>query len=152
MKRTVFAFVSALVFCLSSLPAAAEQSQWLENFGQAKKLAAGKKLPILLLFTGSDWCPACMYMEQEIFSKKEFLSFAEKNFVLMKADFPENKILPDNIKKQNDELKKKYGAFLLPTIVILDSSGKLVQEVTYEGDEVSAYIDVLKKIIAKIKK
>lgn len=158
MKTSLFVLMSVLIVSLSSFLAAAEQSQWLENFEQAKKLAAEKKLPMLVLFTGSDWCPTCIFMEKEVFSKKEFLNFAGKNLILMKADFPENRKLPENIKKQNDELAMKYAlkgdSILYPTITIFDSNGKFVQEVSNEniGKPVLEYIDVLRKIISKIKK
>ena len=38
---------------------------------------------ILLLFTGSDWCPPCKKLESEVFSQQEFLDGVSDQFVLV---------------------------------------------------------------------
>ena len=49
-----------------------ESPKWLTNFEEAKKLAAEKKRPILLDFTGSDWCIWCKRLKAEVFTEKAF--------------------------------------------------------------------------------
>ena len=50
--------------------------EWLTDFNQAKEEAAEKKLPILIDFTGSDWCSWCIKLDQEVFSQNEFKEYA----------------------------------------------------------------------------
>ena len=52
---------------------------WLTNYDAALKQAAKEKKAILVLFTGSDWCPPCMQLERKILSHKDFLKIAAEN-------------------------------------------------------------------------
>jgi thioredoxin-related protein len=47
----------------------AETGEWLTDFSAAKKKAKEENKPILMLFTGSDWCPWCIKWEKEAFSQ-----------------------------------------------------------------------------------
>ena len=61
---------------------------WFTKLTDAQKVAREHKLPILLLMTGSTWCPPCKYLERNVLSTKEFSDFARKNLVLLKVDLP----------------------------------------------------------------
>jgi len=54
----VLAFLS-LTGASSPAAAAAEQALWLDNLDQASKKAIDTKKPILVYFSGSDWCRPC---------------------------------------------------------------------------------------------
>src|SRR5688572_31835841 len=64
MKKLLSAF---FVFALA-LTLRAHSGDWLTDIEAAKKKAAAENKPILALFTGSDWCPACIKWEKEVFS------------------------------------------------------------------------------------
>ena len=51
-----FTLWSLLIYC--ALPAA-RAATWLTDMGAAKLKVAAENKPMLVLFTGSDWCPAC---------------------------------------------------------------------------------------------
>jgi thioredoxin-related protein len=68
---------------------------WLTDFEQAKVQAEKQNKYILIDFSGSDWCRWCVKLDQEVFSKPAFKSFAEKNLVLFMADFPRKIQLSD---------------------------------------------------------
>ena len=51
---------------------AAIDDAWIANFSQAQEIARQKGLPMLLNFTGSDWCGWCIKLKGEVFSKPEF--------------------------------------------------------------------------------
>ncbi len=113
--------------CLAPRAMAASGDQWLEDFAQARELSKTSNKPMLLDFTGSDWCPPCMQMDKQIFSSKKFQEFAKDNLVLMKVDFPVRK--PQNValQKQNAMLDQKLGVNQqYPTIVILSPEGKVL--------------------------
>lgn len=81
---------------------------------------------MLLNFTGSDWCPACIRLRDEVFSKAEFLAFADTHLVLLEVDFPRWKQLSNTERQANRELANKFGIRSYPTIVLLNANGERV--------------------------
>ncbi|MCI5799915.1 MAG: thioredoxin family protein [Victivallales bacterium] len=141
-------FLTLLLFCGTMLAFA--EANWTDNFQLATELAQKEGKPILMLFTGSDWCGYCIKMEKNAFGVPAFGDFLNKNFVLFKADFPSRKQIPEDTKKQNRQLAKKYAIPGYPTVVIISANGK---ELTRTGfirggvkDYISHYQDILKKI------
>ena len=152
MKKALFAFVSVLIMFSSAFLSADEKGKWMTDFEAAKKLAEKNKLLILADFSGSDWCGWCIKLDKEVFSKKEFLDFAAKKFVLLMVDFPQNKKIPASLKKQNDQLAAKYKVEGFPTVLIMDSKGKVIQTMGYEQGGPANYIKLLEKVIQTSKK
>ena len=125
-------------------------NDWNLNIKEAKKEASEKKQYILLSFQGSDWCGNCIRLERTLFDSEEFKSFAKENLVLLKADFPMKKKnkLSDDQTKHNEGLADKFnkkGGF--PTVVILDSEGKLKGIMSYPLTSSEDYIKDIKKMI-----
>ena len=79
---------------------------------------------LLLLFTGSDWCPPCKMLEEEVFSQQEFLDGVSDDFVLVMLDFPQNKQLAQELKEQNDSLAAKFAISGYPTVIMVDQDLK----------------------------
>lgn len=61
------------------------------NINDAEMLAKKENKLILIKFSGSDWCGPCILFKKTIFDAPEFQSFADKNLVLLIADFPRQK-------------------------------------------------------------
>lgn len=99
---------------------------------------------LLLDFTGSDWCHWCMKTEQDVLEKQEFKDYAIKSLVLVKLDFPDKKILPGEVKAQNERLKTQFNITGYPTFVLLDKNGRELGRLSgyYEGGP-KAYIAML---------
>ena len=102
-----------------------EKLAWLTDFDAAKKQAAADKKPILMFFTGSDWCIWCQRLHEGVLDKPEFADFAKK-LVLVELDFPQEKELPAELKKQNAELAEKFKVDGYPCTVVLASDGETV--------------------------
>jgi len=103
----------------------AEVGKWTMDYAAATALAKEKKLPMLLNFTGSDWCGWCKLMDGNVYAKPEWSAFAEKNLVLVTLDFPKDKsIVPPRFVDKNNELKTKFGIRGFPSYVILDSDAE----------------------------
>ena len=112
--------------------APARESIWTEDFEAAKAQAESQNLPILIKFTGSDWCPPCIAMERDVFNTAEFQEYAETHVVMMKADFPRSREIPGAIASQNEQLAERFGVEAFPTMVLLSSDGQeLAREVGY---------------------
>ncbi len=107
---------------------------WQNDFEKAKQTAAAEHKYILLNFSGSDWCIPCIRMHKEFFDAAAFSEFADKELVLVNADFPRLKKnqLSKEMQKQNDGLADRYnsnGNF--PLTLLLSPDGKILK--TWDG-------------------
>jgi len=146
MKR-LFALLLVSLFALGALHAA--EATWLTDYDAALKQAAAEKKPVLIDFTGSDWCGWCIRLDKEVFSQKEFVDYAAANLVLLKLDFPHKKELPAAEKAQNEKLAKKYKIEGFPTIIVLNPAGKQIGELGYEEGGAANWIASLEKVTKK---
>ncbi|MDF3057300.1 MAG: thioredoxin [Rariglobus sp.] len=142
MKR-FFVLISLALLSIGSLRAA--DATWLTNYDQALKQAAAEKKPLLIDFTGSDWCGWCIRLDKEVFSQPEFVSYAKENLVLLKLDFPRKKELPAEEKAQNSKLAKQYQIRGYPTIIVLDSKGQQIGQMGYQKGGAGPWIASLEK-------
>jgi thioredoxin-related protein len=115
--------------CLSFL-----SLNWQTDFTKAKEDALKENRPILISFSGSDWCGPCIRMEKEIFESDVFTNYATNNLILVKADFPREKKnqLSKEQTRKNDALAEKYnpdGKF--PLTVLVSADEKILK--TWEG-------------------
>jgi len=120
---------------------------WQTDMKKASEMAKASDRYILLNFTGSDWCGWCMKLDAEVFSQKEFKEYAENNLVCVKLDFPRRIALPAEVKKQNEELAKKYAVRGFPTIVVLSPSGETAGTTGYQPGGAAQYVRHLQAII-----
>jgi thioredoxin-related protein len=103
----------------------AEVGKWTHDYDAALKVAAEKKLPVMLNFTGSDWCGWCKIMDEKVFAQDEWKTYAANNAVLVTVDFPQDKsIVPEGLAERNAKLQAEFGVRGYPTFVVLDSDGK----------------------------
>jgi thioredoxin-related protein len=141
------AAAAALCLCAPIALHAQSKPGWGENQAQALEKAKTANKLVVLDFTGSDWCSWCKKMDTEVFSTPEFREYAQQHLELVEVDFPHQKSLPADLKKQNDELQKQYGIQGFPTIVVLNADGKKVGEFEgYQEGGAKAFIDQLEKL------
>lgn len=94
---------------------------WKESFKTAKEIAKIEKKPILVFFTGSDWCGPCKRLVSDFFETEEFKEIADKALILYEADFPRNKkLVTKNQVKDNRRLSNKFNVSGYPTVLIID--------------------------------
>jgi thioredoxin-related protein len=138
-------FSKTLVFALAALfiiQFSAFAGSWGNNYKAALAMAAKENKKVLLDFTGSDWCPACIQLKKDVFDTPEFQNFADKNLVLMEVDFPAGSPLSHQVKNQNDKLQEQYDVLGLPTLILLDPQGKVIkQNAGYLPGGPQAFID-----------
>jgi thioredoxin-related protein len=104
----------------------AQPGRWTMDYDAAKKVAAEKKLPLLLNFTGSDWCGWCKLMDQEVFSKSAWETYATNALMLVWIDFPQDtSLVPERYVSRNAALDQAFGVEgKLPTFILLDDDGQ----------------------------
>lgn len=102
----------------------AKIGRWTMDLEAAQKRAAEKQLPLLMNFTGSDWCYWCKLMEKNVFTQPEWSAYATNHIVMVLIDFPRNKTaVPEKYKERNNVLKEQYGIRSYPTFILLKPDG-----------------------------
>lgn len=106
--------LSFLFFSLAVVQA--QELKWHTNVTEAIKISDKQNKPLLLFFTGSDWCGWCIRLQKEVLTTPEFTAWANKNVVLVELDYPRKKAQQAEIKQQNAELQQVFGIQGFPTI------------------------------------
>jgi len=146
MKKLIL-LLSVIGLVLNAGRAMAESETWLTDFAKAKKSAEEKQLPIMAVFSGSDWCSWCVEFDKAVLSKEEFKNFAKDSLVLFLADFPNKKKLPEETKRQNEQLAEKYGVESFPTVLLINKDGKVLAKTGYLPGGAKKYVEHLKSLI-----
>lgn len=119
------------------------KAKWLGKMDKAQEQAKETGLPILVLFTGTSWCPYCIKLEDEVFSKSEFKTFADQNLVLLMLDFGPGGAASN---KRDEKLAKEYGVKGFPAYFLTDANGKQLARGGYHnGINPGVFADWAKK-------
>lgn len=117
INRLITTTIALVTFCA---PAVAG-SDWMTDIDAAIAKGKTEKKAVMVEFTGSDWCPPCIMMRKNVFSKKEFVEKASKDYVLVELDFPRGDA---ELKKKNQPYAEKYQIEGFPTIILMDAAGE----------------------------
>ncbi len=123
---------------------------WQTNFKEAQEEAQKSKKPIVLIFSGSDWCAPCIKLDTQIFQSDAFKAYSDKEAVLVRADFPRRKqnALSETLQNQNRALAEMYNPNgFFPFVLLLDAQGTVLGELGYEKIEPQAYVNKLKAFL-----
>lgn len=102
---------------------------WLPTYKEALKTAKKEDKPVLVYFTGSDWCAPCIVLDRELFYTEKFKEFADSNLVLLEVDLPRNQdLLSDDKMSENLYLQKKFKVKSFPTLLFLNHRGRKIAE------------------------
>jgi uncharacterized protein YyaL (SSP411 family) len=135
-------FVLASLALFTTPVAAQTAPTWIASLPAALAQAQATKKPVLVVFSGSDWCKPCMQLKQEVFDQPTFAQFAQDRLVLARFDFPrskKNRLDPAQIKLNEEAAAQlnKEGAF--PAVVLLSPEGKVLARSGYRPGGAAAY-------------
>lgn len=145
MKNILLLFLLSVSFPVFS-------QKWNTSIAEAKTLASKENKPIVLVFSGSDWCAPCIKLDKSVWQSEEFKKEANDSWVLVKADFPKkkNNTQSEELKAQNRNLAEKYNKEgFFPLIVVLDKTGKVLGKTGFNSTKASEYISLIKSFVAK---
>ncbi len=151
VATALIAFGAAMGFCdeptSTSRLSSAKQSTlvhntWVSNWPEAVEASKATGKPIMLMFTGSDWCRWCQKLEQEVFNDAEFYRWSDR-VIKIRVDFPESVQLPKTQRAQNEVLKKWYSDFVTsyPTCLFVEPNGRVIGTVGYVEGGSTFWID-----------
>ncbi|MFD2540758.1 thioredoxin family protein [Lacinutrix gracilariae] len=147
MKNLIFIFAFAIASSVFSQEEEVSNLNWLTDIEEAKSISSKEKKPILMYFTGSDWCSPCKMLKEDFFNTLKFEEKA-KSMVLLMVDIPRRiDVISVEQKEKNKTLVKKYnkkGGY--PNLVALNEKGKVIAELSgytflRETDRHYAFID-----------
>lgn len=124
MKTIIIPIVAALV---AGFAGASEA--WSTNPAEAMQQAVAQKKGVMLEFTGSDWCGACIMQKKQALSLPKVQEDIAAAFIPVELDFPRKKQQDEQTKAMLETYKKSYGITGFPTLVFADAQGRPVHTV-----------------------
>lgn len=123
---------------------------WEISYQSALQKSKETGRPIMLVFSGSDWCKWCKKLTNDVFSTHEFARWSTDNVIKVEVDFPTVNNLPTQIKRQNELLKAKFGHIVrvYPTVLFVNSDGLVIGKTGYVDGGVENWIDKASEIVA----
>lgn len=149
-------FLSLCLLWIAPLLEGASSTQtsklnWQTNYEEAVSQSKSGKKPLLLFFTGSDWCGWCHKLENEVLLTTDFSDAVGDKFIFVMVDFPLRSPLEPKLLAQNKELQKKYDVKGFPTIVLLDEQQQQIGVSGYRPGGATSYAEHLLKMIQDFK-
>lgn len=147
MSKTLMKIIKPLL-CAASFLFAVEAygAAWLTDLPTTLTRAKNENKLVLINFTGSDWCPACIKMREQVFASPTFHQYADNNLYLVEIDFPRRKAQSPELKRANEALSEKYGVDAYPTMFLLNGDGIRVAELQrYMSPEI--FVSHLRQIV-----
>lgn len=127
MRRVVFVLLMLLFVSVNAQQKS--QLNWLTNYELVLKKAKKNKKPILVYFSGSDWCSPCKRLKKDLFDSEKFTGIS-KQYNLLYVDIPQKMDVIS--KKQYDYnkqlLQKLNPNQVFPLVMILNKKGKIKKE------------------------
>lgn len=123
---------------------ATARAQIFDNAEEAFESSRATHKPVLLIFSGSDWCAPCIRFQKTVLSDEQFQLYASDHLILLKADFPQRKRLDQKLIEQNERLAERYnpkGQF--PHIVLLSSDQSVLSTLSYKNQSTEQFISML---------
>lgn len=123
---------------------------WQPTWELTQEIAHKKNQPILLVFSGSDWCIPCIRLENEVWESSVFNSFAENRMVLYRADFPKRKKnkLSQSLQQAHDQLADQYNKNgFFPWVVVLSENLEVKGALSYKNEKATDYISLIEELV-----
>lgn len=131
------AILAATALCCGT---ASASDRWLTNYEEAMETAQETGRPVLTIFTGSDWCPHCRTLENNVLETEAFLDWADGRVVLLMIDLPQQGI-SQAVRSERSQVCIKYGVRTFPSALLIGPDGqKLAVQSGYTGQSVTTWV------------
>ena len=130
----------ALFLVLGSMTVQAQDLVWHNDVQKAMKISKKTKKPMMLFFTGSDWCGWCIRLQKEVFKTPEFTKWAKDNVVLVELDFPRRSPQQPEIQQQNMQLQQTFEVRGYPTVWFVNATSNKDKQINFEKLGSTGYV------------
>lgn len=139
-----------LILLALFLSAMTSAQSWEARYDDALSLAHETDRPLIVVFSGSDWCAPCIKLERDIWQSKDFREYAAEHFILYRADFPKKKKnrLSEELSEENGKLSEKFnpnGYF--PLVVLVNPKEQVLGTTSYKKLSPTEYITHLNSFL-----
>lgn len=118
-----FVYTAVLAAAVAMVVPAYAADGWMTDLPAAMQKAAKENKLVLIDFTGSDWCSACVQLRRNVLDNPDFRAYADERFVLMEVDLPQRKSFDPVLRAKNEAIAARYGVAAYPTIMVLNPQG-----------------------------
>ena len=145
-----------LLIYISNRPApdtTPEKNVWLKDYVLARNKAKAENKPILMYFSGSDWCKPCIQFSREVFDQEEFRSYAAENLVLLKLDFPrykKNRLTTEQTKHNEAQAARFNNEGSFPLVLIIDKDENILLQTGYRDGGMKGFINYMEEKLAAL--
>jgi thioredoxin-related protein len=154
MKLRTLVRIASLLLCLAFATACDRATTkadkgalpWLTSYPEGVAKAKAENKPMLLEFTGSDWCGWCIKLASEIYAQPRFQEYAKEKLVLVEQDFPHSHPVPTEVLAEREALRDKLNVRGFPTVVVFSPDGTELGRLGYVRGGPEAFIAELEKI------
>ncbi len=153
-KGLVWVLITLILLPTAALLTGASHSKganslpWTTDYSLALERSKAEGKPVLLFFTGSDWCTWCTRLETEVFETSTFIDSVKDKYIFVELDFPHSTPIAADVKAQNKKLQEKYAVKGYPTVIIVDGEGQKVVQTGYEAGGGKFYANHLDKLVS----
>ena len=130
----------ALFLLMGAMTMQAQDLVWHNDVKKATEISAKSKKPMMLFFTGSDWCGWCMRLQKEVFKTPEFTKWAKDNVILVELDFPRRSPQQPEIQQQNMQLQQTFQVMGYPTVWFVNGTVGKDKKVNFEKLGSTGYV------------
>ena len=110
-------------------------------FQTVVKNAKSENKPILLIFSGSDWCANCIKLKTNVFDQESFKTLQAEKFKMYTADFPRTKKTVEDQRTLDNEMLADIfnpnGKF--PLVLLLDSDQNILRKTNGKFNSVDEF-------------
>lgn len=112
------------VFFIGLVSSQAQELKWHTDVKEAIAIGNKENKPLLMFFTGSDWCGWCIRLQKEVLLTPEFNKWAKDKVILVELDFPRSVPQSAETKQQNAEIQRAFGVQGYPTVYFAKAATK----------------------------
>src|SRR6188508_993576 len=124
MKKIILIAFFFIGISVSQAQEPKSELKWYTDVKEAIKVSNKEKKPLLMFFTGSDWCGWCIRLQNEVLKTPEFQKWANENVILVELDYPRRTAQTPEVKNQNAELQQAFGIQGFPTVYFTSAETK----------------------------
>lgn len=139
-----------LLFLVALFAAERLNAQTYANSKQVFEAAVKLQKPILLIFSGSDWCMPCIRLKKKVFDDSSFKAYSQEKLLLYTADFPQKKKLNAEQTQDNELLANQFnpkGEF--PHVVLLKPDQTVLSTIEVSGSTTESWIKTIDALLSK---
>ena len=129
---------TAVVFLLTLSPS--HYGEEVDSYEEALEVAKTEELPVMVIFTGSDWSKLSITFEQEILTHQIFKNWAETKVIGTLIDLPRVG-LTDVERRARRSLVEELGVETFPMAVFLDVNKNPMGSLTHDPKGPSSWIE-----------